>query len=91
MRIPDLMYTAWDSFSLWSAEQPIFLQAAIGVALFWVALKFVNYTFRIFVYIAKSLFQSRRNYVPKQMPKRRFDPTQTSMIEEEKTRPYFFR
>ena len=87
----NLVLVAWDKFSLWSAGQPIFLQAAIGVALFWVVLKCVSYTFNILIFIGKSLFQSRKNYVPKQAPKRRLDTMQTSVIEEEKTRPYFFR
>ena len=87
----DLIYAAWDSFSLWSAEQPIFLQAAIGVGLLWVVLKLVSYIFKILIFIGKSLFSSRKDYVSRPMPRHQMNATQTSVIEEDKARPYFFR
>jgi hypothetical protein len=87
----DLIYAAWDSFTLWSAEQPIFLQAAIGMALFWVVLKGITFTFKLLVFIAQGLFQSRKDHAFRNTPRRRPDRSQTTMIEEEKTRPYFFR
>lgn len=49
----------WKAFSVWASTQPIFLQVAFGMGLFYLLLQLWRLVYRISVYILTGLFAGR--------------------------------
>ena len=56
---------AWTAFSHWTSTQPMFIQVAFGMGLFYMVLQLVRLFFRIGVYIVSGLFAGRGQPQPK--------------------------
>jgi hypothetical protein len=50
---------AWKTFSIWTSSQPIFVQVALGMGLFYVVFQLWRLLFRVTVYTLSGLFAGR--------------------------------
>ena len=56
---------AWKTFSHWTSTQPVFIQVAFGMGLFYLVLQLVRVSFRITMYTLSGLFAGRGQPRPK--------------------------
>ena len=71
--IPTWLVSNWDKFSIWVTNQPMFVEVAFGVGLFYVVLQIVRMSYKLLWFLFSGLFTGRRRF-----KKRKTKPTQTS-------------
>jgi hypothetical protein len=79
----------WEKFSLWASTQPTFLQVAIGLALFYIALLITRAIFKFAFFIISGLFSGRPRLSRRRTAK---PPRQTKPITiDDDVPPFIFR
>jgi len=48
----------WDNFSIWVTNQPLFVEVAFGIGLFYVVLHIVKALYKLLVFVYSGLFAS---------------------------------
>ena len=79
----------WGKISLWVSNQPVFVEVAIGIALFYVVLLLSRAVFKLIVSLISSLFSGR----PRFRIKRAVSPQGQSkpLKSDDETPPFIFR
>jgi len=55
----------WDKFSIWVTNQPMFVEVAFGVGLFYVALLGVRVLYKLLLFLFTGLFAGSRRFKKK--------------------------
>ena len=71
--IPTWLVSNWDKFSIWVTNQPMFVEVAFGVGLFYVVLQIVRMSYKLLWFLFSGLFTG-----PRRFKKSKKKPTQTS-------------
>ena len=71
--IPTWLVSNWDKFSIWVTNQPMFVEVAFGVGLFYVVLQIVRMSYKLLWFLFSGLFTGSRRF-----KKSKKKPTQTS-------------
>ncbi|MEE4266013.1 MAG: hypothetical protein V2I56_25220 [Desulfobacteraceae bacterium] len=71
--IPNWLVSNWDKFSIWVTNQPMFVEVAFGVGLFYVVLQIVRIFYMLLAFLFTGLFTG-----PRRLKKKKKKPTQTS-------------
>ncbi|MDX1707629.1 MAG: hypothetical protein R3274_03440 [Desulfobacterales bacterium] len=59
----------WGAISTWASTQPIFVQVAFGMGLFYLILQLWHLFFRVSLYVVSALFSGRERVPKKKDPK----------------------
>jgi hypothetical protein len=55
----------WDKFSIWVTNQPLFVEVAFGVGLFYIVLQIVKALYKLLVFLFSGLFVRPRRFQKK--------------------------
>ncbi len=88
--IPTWLVDNWDTFSIWVANQPTFVEVAIGVGLFYAVLQIVKLLYKSLAFLFAGVFAG-----PRRFKRRRKTPPQTraakSASMDDDAPPFVFR
>ena len=80
----------WDKFSIWVTNQPMFVEVAFGVGLFYVVLQIAKVFYQLLAFLFSGLFAG-----PRRFKKRKKKPAKTSVTKpvtlDDDVPPFVFR
>ena len=80
----------WDIFSIWVTNQPIFVEVAFGVGLFYVGLQTLKGLCKVILFLLSGLFTAPRRF-RKQKDMRANPRMKRSITTDEEAPPFVFR
>ena len=82
--MPSWVANSWDTFSTWVTNQPIFVEVAIGIGLFFVVLQLLKFFYKLIVFLFSPLlstparFRKQKDLRPKPRKQKKASPDDDS-------------
>ncbi|MGB5747284.1 MAG: hypothetical protein WBM69_09900 [Desulfobacterales bacterium] len=80
----------WDKFSIWVTNQPMFVEVAFGVGLFYVVLQIVKVLWKLLAFLFSGLFASPGRFQKKKKKSAKTSGTKPVTLDDDAP-PFVFR